>query len=125
MQLKKASKKTAKAAELTAPVAEAAVTPEPAAKPRVSKSSKSKKIEGIDMTSGKRHHKPASPVISETTLQSATLPVNAKPIPDVPASAISIAKISQLAYSYWVERGYAHGSAEEDWLRAERELAGH
>jgi hypothetical protein len=30
--------------------------------------------------------------------------------------------IAVLAYSYWVERGQPDGSAEEDWLRAEREL---
>lgn len=30
--------------------------------------------------------------------------------------------IAQLAYSYWVARGYQGGSAHEDWLRAEREL---
>jgi len=28
-----------------------------------------------------------------------------------------------LAYSYWVERGYEPGSPEEDWIRAEQELA--
>lgn len=33
--------------------------------------------------------------------------------------------IAALAYSYWVERGYQGGSAEaeQDWLRAERELS--
>ena len=31
-------------------------------------------------------------------------------------------EIAKLAYSYWIARGYSHGSAEEDWLRAEREL---
>ena len=31
--------------------------------------------------------------------------------------------ISVLAYSYWLERGQPDGSPEEDWLRAERELA--
>jgi hypothetical protein len=31
--------------------------------------------------------------------------------------------ISVLAYSYWIERGQPDGSPEEDWLRAERELA--
>lgn len=30
--------------------------------------------------------------------------------------------IAVLAYSYWLERGQPDGSAEEDWLRAEREL---
>jgi Protein of unknown function (DUF2934) len=31
-------------------------------------------------------------------------------------------EIARLAHSYWIARGYQHGSAEEDWLRAEREL---
>jgi hypothetical protein len=30
--------------------------------------------------------------------------------------------VARLAYSYWEARGFAGGSAEEDWLRAEREL---
>jgi hypothetical protein len=29
---------------------------------------------------------------------------------------------AKLAYSYWEQRGCSGGSAEEDWLRAEREL---
>ena len=29
------------------------------------------------------------------------------------------AAISQLAYQFFVERGYEHGHSEEDWLRAE------
>jgi hypothetical protein len=30
--------------------------------------------------------------------------------------------IARLAYSYWEARGYVGGSAEEDWLRAERKI---
>ena len=30
--------------------------------------------------------------------------------------------IARLAYSYWEARGFAGGSAEEDWLRAETEI---
>ena len=33
-------------------------------------------------------------------------------------------EIARLAYSYWEARGYAGGSSEEDWLRAQRELRG-
>lgn len=29
---------------------------------------------------------------------------------------------ARIAYAYYVERGYRHGSHEEDWLRAEQEL---
>ena len=31
-------------------------------------------------------------------------------------------EISALAHKYWAERGYVHGYAEHDWLRAENEL---
>ncbi|HUQ94405.1 MAG TPA: DUF2934 domain-containing protein [Bryobacteraceae bacterium] len=31
-------------------------------------------------------------------------------------------QIARLAYSYWESRGFQHGYATEDWLRAEREL---
>jgi|ERR1019366_2519661 hypothetical protein len=30
--------------------------------------------------------------------------------------------IEQLAYQYWAQRGYQHGYALEDWIRAEKEL---
>jgi hypothetical protein len=36
--------------------------------------------------------------------------------------AIDSAEIALLAYSYWEARRGQHGSAEEDWLRAEQEL---
>ena len=39
-----------------------------------------------------------------------------------PVTVISHEEIAQLAYSYWEARGFAPGSPEEDWLRAEREL---
>jgi hypothetical protein len=32
-------------------------------------------------------------------------------------------QIAKLAYSYWEARGCQGGSGEEDWLRAEQELA--
>lgn len=31
-------------------------------------------------------------------------------------------EIARLAYSYWKDRGCEGGSAEEDWLRAEKEI---
>jgi len=44
------------------------------------------------------------------------------PEPEQQVSTIAHEEIARLAYSYWEERGYAGGSAEDDWLRAEREL---
>jgi len=41
-----------------------------------------------------------------------------------PANPPSHEQIAALAYSYWEARGRQGGSAEEDWLRAERKLRG-
>lgn len=37
--------------------------------------------------------------------------------------AYSCEDVAKLAYSYWEQRGYSHGSSEQDWFRAEQELA--
>ena len=40
-----------------------------------------------------------------------------------PSEYLDREEIARLAYDYWLEReGRGHGSAEEDWLRAENEL---
>ena len=39
-----------------------------------------------------------------------------------PVRTPSHEEVARLAYSYWEERGRRHGSALEDWLRAENEL---
>jgi hypothetical protein len=52
-----------------------------------------------------------------------TTKVAAKP-KVVATSAPSHDEIAQLAASYWAERGWQDGYAEQDWLRAERELLG-
>jgi hypothetical protein len=39
-----------------------------------------------------------------------------------PTLAVDREAIARLAYSYWEARGFAGGSAEEDWLRAEQEI---
>ena len=35
---------------------------------------------------------------------------------------VSPEEIARLAYSYWESRGFTHGLADEDWIRAEAEL---
>jgi cell division septation protein DedD len=110
MQLKKPSKKTAKPAEQAQSVA--AVEKETAAaKPRSVRSSK-KKSELSDMASATHHHKTTS-----TSLSSA---VN-KAVEN-PTQPVTRETIAELAYSYFVERNFAHGNHEEDWLRAEKSL---
>jgi len=62
-------------------------------------------------------HKPATPRRPRrSAAESATAAV---PSPAAPAPE----QIAHLAYSYWEARGYQGGSPEEDWLRAEQELA--
>jgi Protein of unknown function (DUF2934) len=132
MQLNKASKKTTKSAEkIVAAAPDGPAAQEPAAKPRVSMStktgsSKTKKSEGTEMTSGKNLHKSASPAVAEPGVANKTPHVEAKLIHDAlrdtPSRVIRTEDIAELAYSYWVERGYTHGYAEDDWLRAENAL---
>jgi hypothetical protein len=50
-------------------------------------------------------------------------PAKAKTV-DVGAATPTYAEIAQLAERYWAERGWQDGYAEQDWLRAERELLG-
>jgi hypothetical protein len=40
----------------------------------------------------------------------------------VTATTPSHEEIARLAQQYWAERGWQDGQAEQDWLRAEREL---
>jgi Protein of unknown function (DUF2934) len=42
--------------------------------------------------------------------------------PAVAAAPPSHEQIARLAYAYWEARGRQHGSHQEDWYRAEREL---
>ena len=145
MLFSKPSKKTQKNAEENA-APESAMTPE-VSKPRASRSSKSKSSESSE-TGSVKHRKSATKAVSapaaavsevksmaaaagaEQTVPVVSVPVvTAEPAvatsnPEIAATqhAVSQEQIAQLAYSYWVERGYTPGSPEEDWLRAEQEL---
>jgi uncharacterized protein involved in copper resistance len=37
-------------------------------------------------------------------------------------STVDREAVARLAYSYWEARGFIGGSAEQDWLRAEKEI---
>ena len=63
-----------------------------------------------------RTHKSAA--AAETSGNALASPAATSPDPTPAFDAIA-----HLAYSYWESRGYQGGSPEEDWLRAERELA--
>ncbi len=62
----------------------------------------------------------AAPAVAKKTVKAAA---KSKTI-DVAAVTPSHAEIAQLAERYWAERGWQDGYAEQDWLRAERELIG-
>ena len=52
--------------------------------------------------------------------ESSTSEISSKAAKQAPA--VDREAIARLAYSYWEARGFAGGSAEEDWLRAEEEI---
>ena len=66
--------------------------------------------------------KPASPRRAKHSAPPAEQPL--QPVATTAVCQPSPDEIARLAYSYWAARGYAGGSSEQDWLRAERELRG-
>jgi len=76
----------------------------------------------------KKTKAPAKPKASASTVngaakaaaprKAATSKVAEKPAPRIPSHE----EIAHLARQYWAERGHTDGHAEQDWLRAEREL---
>ena len=132
MQSSNASKKAKMAEENSAPAPESSTAAEGISKPRTSSTSKLKKETGERGRA--THRKAASP---ETVIESS--PVVESPVIDsvgvlTPATrsaevgtrsseiSPSHEEIAKLAHSYWVARGYANGSPEQDWLHAEQEL---
>lgn len=136
MQSENTSKTTRKSAK--AKTLETVETPkaEVVKKTRATKSSpmKSSASSKKSAASPKHHHsattdkvKAVKPIalaeipIEETPLAAAPVVEEATPI--TPEREIGHQDIARLAHSFWAARNYTHGSAEEDWLRAEKELA--
>jgi len=57
---------------------------------------------------------------TKTTTRRASKP--APKMDDVMTKSVSHEMIAKRAFQLFIERGCKHGYAEEDWLRAEREL---
>jgi hypothetical protein len=148
MQSSKPSKKSLKKEEErlseTAPVSEAPKT-------RSTRASKTPK-ETVEASSAKVHRKsPAAPIVrveandpgpAKVMAAAAGAGVTtggivdsvgvlaASPIQETSLSnpaiqsngTISHEEIARLAYSYWESRGFTHGLADEDWIRAEAQL---
>jgi hypothetical protein len=69
---------------------------------------------------GKKTKAPVKPRAAAGTTKKATLK---KTVAErVTATTATHAEIAELARRYWEERGWRDGEAEQDWLRAEREL---
>jgi hypothetical protein len=128
MQSNKSSKKTVKKTAEKAPIAAApaAVAPARSAaaevkpKPLAKKSSTPKKKSEEKMAASPSHHHkivsaPAEPQLVETVTVTETITHSVSRV-------VTHEEIAELAHSYWVERGYTHGSPHEDWHRAEQEL---
>jgi hypothetical protein len=64
-------------------------------------------------TTRSKHSLPAGPETETTTAVSNISEVSVDPSRD---------EIARLAYLFWLDRGCQHGSAEEDWIRAEQQL---
>jgi Protein of unknown function (DUF2934) len=128
MQWNKTSKKTRNIADETiASAPEMSAAAETTPKPRTTRSSKTKKTETTEAAPVNHHHKTSSGAAEKPKSAPITSSI-VDPVgvvtPAIEAEPVTHEKVAQLAYSYWIARGYTSGGAEEDWLRAERELKG-
>lgn len=129
MQSNKASKKTRKVTDETVTAApEISAAGEATGNARNSRSSKSKKTEAAEMGLASHQHKAGFSSTAEASTAGnapAAKTMAAAASSDIatsPAHPATHEEIAELAHSYWAARGYAHGSAEADWLRAEQDL---
>ena len=129
MQLNKASKKTRNIAEETkASAPEKNAAAEVTANPRTTRSSKTKKTETTETGPVKHHHNKSNSATSpdatpaQRTTGKAVAAAGAGSVILDPVGEVAHEEIAELAYSYWIARGYSQGGAEDDWLRAEHEL---
>jgi hypothetical protein len=126
MQSNKSSKPSRKIADSTASATlESAGPAELKPKPRTSKSSAPKSSEVFRAESPSHHHKlSASPVSEALAAVSENSSTSLNSTPAETPRVVTHQQIAELAHSYWTSRGYLHGSPEDDWFRAERQLTG-
>jgi hypothetical protein len=79
------------------------------------------KSKAVKTTEGKTSAVKAAPKAAKTKAKAAP---TTEAVEAVASRAPSYEEIAQLAERYWAERGWQDGYAEQDWLRAERELLG-
>ena len=76
-----------------------------------------KAVEGETGSAVKAAPKAVAKTRAKVAAKTEAVDIAASPTP-------SYEEIAQLAERYWAERGWQDGYAEQDWLRAERELLG-
>jgi hypothetical protein len=126
MQSNKSSKNSRKIADSTASATLESGETELKRKPRASKSSAPKNIiEVVRTESPSHHHKlSAAPVAEALAAVSESSITSLNTAPADQPRVVTHQQIAELAHSFWASRGYAHGSPEDDWFRAERQLTG-
>jgi hypothetical protein len=96
------------------------------AKPRKGSTKKDEVAGAVKTNTAKQADQPAKAEASKkTTATDMPHIVSAKRDNVVEISkpaTVSREAIAQLAYCFWAQRGYQHGDALQDWLRAEQEL---
>jgi len=133
MQSSKTSKKTRKIGQEPVAAVQESSTPAPEmmnSKSRASKTSETKKKTGDTGRAKHRNATVAEPVVDSPVIDPVgvmTSPTDVQESAPAPVETsfpreVSHEHIAKLAHSYWIARDYAHGFAEEDWHRAEREL---
>ncbi len=90
-------------------------TPAPAKKKAAAKTAKPKAVKAAGAEAAARA--PKAPRATKAKAKPAEAEVKAISVP-------THEEIALLAMQYWIERGYEHGKAEQDWFRAEQELRG-
>jgi Protein of unknown function (DUF2934) len=75
-----------------------------------------KRIELVPKVEELKKAKAASAKPPKTATKKENVVSNSQP------KVVSREEIEQVAYQIWVQRGYQHGHALEDWIAAEREL---
>lgn len=102
------------APETTVPAAEASTGKTTAARTR--------RTAAATHVAAPRSRKAKTAEVVEQTMQQVSDSVTALAQAVGQPAAFPEKEIAELAYSYWLKRGRQHGSAVEDWLRAEREV---
>ena len=117
--LKKTSRSSKATPQAEAPVREVALSPEAQIESKT-RASKPTALPAKSTAVTHRHKKPEIAPVAELGLRVEISPASAP----VPSQRVEPAneEVAQLAYSYYVARGYQPGNQAEDWFRAVSEL---